>query len=58
MNALAQDGVYEGIENETGTVIGVQWHPEMLHAHQSEMNRLFSYLISRASWKGRNEHAE
>lgn len=58
VNALAQDGVYEGIENETGTVLGVQWHPEMLRAHQAEMNRLFDYLIKCANGKGRDEHAE
>ena len=58
VNALAQDGVYEGIENETGTVLGVQWHPEMLRNHQAEMNRLFDYLIKCANGKGRDEHAE
>ncbi|MDF7639762.1 gamma-glutamyl-gamma-aminobutyrate hydrolase family protein [Lactobacillus sp. ESL0791] len=48
--AKAPDGVVEGIENQTGTVIGVQWHPEMLHRNpqMSFMNNLFKFVIDNA----------
>lgn len=49
-SAAAPDGVPEGIENQAGTVIGVQWHPEMLHANRdvSFMNNLFKFVIDNA----------
>ena len=28
--AWAKDGVIEVVENETGSIVGVQWHPEIL----------------------------
>lgn len=48
--ATAPDGVPEGIENKAGTVIGVQWHPEMLHRNKnvSFMNNLFKWVIDNA----------
>lgn len=49
-SATAPDGVPEGIENKAGTVIGVQWHPEMLHRNPqiSFMNNLFKWVIKNA----------
>lgn len=48
--ATASDGVPEGIENKAGTVIGVQWHPEMLHRNPkvSYQNNLFKWVINNA----------
>ena len=49
-SAVAPDGVPEGVENKTGTVIGVQWHPEMLHRNPDTafMNNLFKFVINNA----------
>lgn len=49
-SATAADGVPEGIENKTGTVIGGQWHPEMLHRNPDVkfMNNLFKWVIANA----------
>lgn len=49
--AIASDGVVEGIENKSGTVIGVQWHPEMLHNNKKVafMNNLFKWVIEKAN---------
>lgn len=49
-SAVAPDGVVEGIENKAGTVIGVQWHPEMLHRNPKVafMNNLFKWVIDNA----------
>lgn len=49
-SAKAGDGVPEGIENKAGSVIGVQWHPEMLHRNPdvSFMNNLFKFVIDNA----------
>lgn len=44
----AGDGVVEAIENADATIIGVQWHPEMLHRSDREMNKLFSDLVNKA----------
>ncbi|QGG98123.1 gamma-glutamyl-gamma-aminobutyrate hydrolase family protein [Streptococcus dysgalactiae] len=44
--ARAKDGVIEAIEHESYPfMIGVQWHPEMLHQSVPIMNRLFQALI-------------
>lgn len=52
-SAQALDGVPEGLENEQGTVIGVQWHPEMLHRNpqMAFMNNLFKFVIKQANKK-------
>lgn len=42
--ATAPDGVIEAIENEDGTVIGVQFHPERM----DEMLPLFRHLVKQA----------
>lgn len=49
IGAAAKDGVVESIEHETAPfIVGVQWHPEMLHAHEEKMNRLFDAFIRAA----------
>lgn len=49
VTAKAPDGVVEAIEY-TGDqfILGVQWHPEMLHGKNLEMNALFKTLIEKA----------
>ena len=51
--ATAPDGVVEAIENETGSVLGVQFHPERMGAR---MQPLFRHLINCATDRlpGRN----
>lgn len=46
----ASDGVIEALENKDGNVIGVQWHPEMLHRNKKAafMNQIFQWLIDSA----------
>lgn len=48
--AVAPDGVVEGIENSAGTVVGVQWHPEMMHNNPEYkfINNLFKWVIDNA----------
>lgn len=49
IGAVAKDGVVEAIEHESFPfLIGVQWHPEMLHACEEKMNRLFEAFIHAA----------
>lgn len=43
--ATASDGVVEAIENEDGTVLGVQFHPERMGA---SMRPLFRHLVEQA----------
>ncbi|MDO4912812.1 MAG: gamma-glutamyl-gamma-aminobutyrate hydrolase family protein [Lactobacillus sp.] len=47
--ATASDGVVEGVESEDGLVMGVQWHPEMLHRSVDLQNNIFKNLIKRAN---------
>lgn len=45
----AKDGVVEAIENMNYPfLVGVQWHPEMLHKHHDDANRIFKALIDEA----------
>lgn len=50
--AKAKDGVIEAIENGDGSVLGVQWHPEMLHCSDQKVNKLFSDLITKSMKEG------
>jgi putative glutamine amidotransferase len=46
VNAIADDGVIEGIESTRHAfVLGVQWHPEALSAHQLAQRRLFCAFV-------------
>jgi putative glutamine amidotransferase len=47
VNAVAEDGVIEGIEStEHSFVLGVQWHPEVLAPHQAHQRRIFSSFVA------------
>ena len=47
--AWAKDGVIEAVENETGSIVGVQWHPEcFLAARDESMMPLFRHLTAQA----------
>ena len=48
--ADASDGVPEGLENKQGTVLAIQWHPEMLHNNPNTkyMNNLFKFVVKKA----------
>lgn len=49
VSAISKDGVVEALESEDYPfLLGVQWHPEMLHESVEEMNVLFSSLIKEA----------
>ena len=48
ISARACDGTVEGIEDEEGLIMGVQWHPEDLVDSAPEMNKLFADLVERA----------
>lgn len=52
ISAQAKDGVVEAFENDDASIIGVQWHPEMLHDSVSMMNKLFADLIQKAMKEG------
>ena len=46
VSAKSNDGVVEAIEKpDYKFMLGVQWHPEMLHLVEDKMNLLFSELI-------------
>jgi putative glutamine amidotransferase len=49
VTAVAPDGVVEAVESEdSGYVVGVQWHPEMLVDKDAATHRLFSEFIAAA----------
>lgn len=48
VTARAADGVPEGVEHRSADVIGVQWHPEDLHATSPTDAALFGDLVERA----------
>ncbi|MDY3918363.1 MAG: gamma-glutamyl-gamma-aminobutyrate hydrolase family protein [Candidatus Limivivens sp.] len=48
VTARTGDGVPEAMEDETGQILLVQWHPELLTERDPRMNALFSDLIIRA----------
>lgn len=46
VSARAMDGVIEAFEHESYPfLMGVQWHPEMLHASESNMKELFRAFV-------------
>ncbi|MCP4678183.1 MAG: gamma-glutamyl-gamma-aminobutyrate hydrolase family protein [Deltaproteobacteria bacterium] len=49
VNAVATDGVIEGIEKEgTGFVLGVQWHPELLFKKHQPHSRILGAFVRAA----------
>lgn len=42
--ARSADGTIEGLESEDGSMVAVQWHPEMLSVHEP----VFDWLVARA----------
>jgi putative glutamine amidotransferase len=47
INAVAEDGVIEGIEStQHRFVLGLQWHPEVLAPRQSLQRRIFSSFVA------------
>lgn len=49
VSAKAEDGVVEAIEHKNYKfMLGVQWHPEMLHKKEKLMNNIFKELIEQA----------
>ncbi len=49
ISARATDGIIEGIENEAGSVIAVQWHPECMEERHPVFRRFFTALIRQAA---------
>ena len=49
VSASAKDGVVEAIESTTYPfLVGVQWHPEMMHKYHNDANKIFKALIDEA----------
>ena len=49
VSAVASDGIVEAIEKEDADfVVGVQWHPEMMHKTSYEMKDLFQAFVDNA----------
>lgn len=47
--ALAKDNIIEGIfSKEHDFILAIQWHPEMLHESNINMNKIFQTLIHKA----------
>ncbi len=50
VNAVASDGLIEGIESPNGHfVVGVQWHPEVLAIEDPSMRQLFAAFVEEAA---------
>ena len=45
ISATAPDGIVEAIESKDRTILGVQWHPELMIHSQPEMNKIFEYFV-------------
>jgi putative glutamine amidotransferase len=54
--AWAPDGVVEGVEmpGDDRFVLGVQWHPEELVAHDQAARNLFTAIVDAARRRPRN----
>lgn len=49
VSAVAPDGVIEAIEDKNyNFLVGVQWHPEMMHRNHDVMNNIFKKFIDEA----------
>lgn len=45
----APDGIIEAMESDDGTMLAVQWHPELLVERYPRFRALFRYLVERAA---------
>ena len=45
VSATALDGIIEAIESKDRTILGLQWHPELMIHTQPEMNKIFAHFI-------------
>jgi len=45
VSARSADGIVEGIEDEEGRFLGVQWHPEWLWENEPRFLALFEWLV-------------
>lgn len=52
VTAVAPDGVVEAVESESGFVLGVQFHPEMMVKRQTRWRRIFEALVAAARGQG------
>lgn len=43
--ATAKDGIIEAIQNEDGTVLGIQWHPELMQMHGGIHTAIFKKFV-------------
>jgi len=57
VSAVADDGLVEAIEAETGFAVGVQFHPEWLYAEQPEFLELFRAFVAAAHARARLREA-
>lgn len=48
VSARTADGLIEGIENQDGSIIAVQWHPECMEERHPIFRRFFDALVARA----------
>ncbi len=46
-SARSYDGLIEGLENEDGSVVAVQWHPESLYLYSPFHENLFTSFVER-----------
>ena len=44
-SAHAPDGIIEAIESKDKTILGVQWHPELMIHRHVEMNKIFVHFV-------------
>jgi len=44
-SAVAPDGIIEAIESKDRTILGVQWHPELMIHRHANMKKIFEYFI-------------
>lgn len=51
VTARAEDGLVEALESHEGSVLAVQWHPEMMFEHAPAQMAPFRWLVERAEMR-------
>ena len=46
-SAHSYDGLIEGLENDDGSIVAVQWHPESLYSYSQSHENLFTDFVER-----------